>query len=248
MSHRHVLGRLLMPTPLKNLAGLFDYQSQQAQGPITSLGTEQQALLEQIRKFDPNAQWKYNDFSGSSNEGGQVAQNTYSLDFDQGKLPNAGGTRTNEAMPAFNSAGQAQGIQSLNPGQFNGRLFNDNVAWDSDYGRVTDSRNVNDTSPTDALYRLAPMLIMAIATAGAGAGLMGGLGGAATASGGTALEAALAQMMPGLLQSGASGGLNGQSLLSRFLPVIGQQLGIPSWGTSLGQLALGQVGGRNGGT
>src|SRR5574343_430495 len=56
-------------------------------GPITSLGEREQALLDEIRKYDPNATWRYLDNSGSSNEGGGSNPNSYVLDFDHSKLP-----------------------------------------------------------------------------------------------------------------------------------------------------------------
>lgn len=222
-------------TTLANLAksaplqGLFDLQQWQANGPITSIGQEQAALLDQIRKYDPNANWRFQDNSGSTNEGGQSAANTYVLDFDQSKLPSAGGS---SRYTPFNSAGQAQGIQSLNQGQANEniRLFNDQRTWDSpEYGHLTDSRNVDDRTSLDPLFQYAPMVIGGIAgLAGAGGSLAGLFGG-----GNSWFNA-----LNGLLQAGSRGSLDGVGVLSRLLPIVGQQFGLPSWGTTLGQLAL----------
>lgn len=56
-------------------------------GAVTSLGDRENDLLEQVRKYDPNAKWRFLDNSGSTNEGGGTQANTWVLDFDQSKLP-----------------------------------------------------------------------------------------------------------------------------------------------------------------
>lgn len=56
-------------------------------GAITSLGQREQDLLNEVRKYDPNANWQYVDNSSSSNEGGTRSPNSYSLVFDHTKLP-----------------------------------------------------------------------------------------------------------------------------------------------------------------
>lgn len=56
-------------------------------GEITSIGQRENDLLEQIRKFDPNANWRYQDNTASSTEGNSGPANTWVLDFDHTKVP-----------------------------------------------------------------------------------------------------------------------------------------------------------------
>ncbi len=215
-----------------DLSMLRDYGLNQT-NPISELGQKENDLLAMVRQFDPNASWKFQDNSGSSNEGGSRAANTYVLDFDQSKFPDArppgsAPRKEGDLRGVLGSSGELFGTTSLHdPDSYaNNNLINPEYAWDSPYGRVTDTRNVkHDTGPADMVFKFAPMLIMALATMGAGAPALAGLSGAVTASGGTAFEAMLAQALPGILQNASNGSFNYGTLAS----ILGQQAGLPSW-------------------
>lgn len=203
------------------------------QTPTTSIGDNENQLLEMLRQYDPNASWKYQDNSGSSNEGGGSAANTYVLDFDQTKLPKAPNWKGEDTM-VLNSANQLMNnFQYMGNGKDDDPykfaadgLRNENLQWDTPYGRMTDSRNViNDPTLMDSVYQWAPMIIMSLATLGAGAPLMSGLSGAFSASGAGALESTLGSLLPGMLDGASRGNFNWGSLAG----AAGSLAGLPSW-------------------
>lgn len=219
-----------------DLSPLLQYGLNQTT-PITSLGEEQNRLLELARQFDPDASWKYQDNSGSSNEGGSQAASNYVLDFDHTKfptaLPGSPEHRQGSNMTGLlNSTGEVMGMTSLaDPDSYaSNNVLDSRYELDTPYGRMTPSRNIReDTSAMDSVFQYAPMAILALATLGSGAPFMSGLSGALGASGATGMEAILGQLMPGLLQSGANGRLNYGSLAN----IIARMAGAPGWAGSL---------------
>ena len=223
-----------------DLSELLQYGLNQGT-PITELGDEQQRLLDTVKQIDPNASWKWQDNSGSSNEGGNQAASNWVLDFDHTKFPTAspGGKPHEEGgdlRGMMLSSGDLAGTQYLgthgNMDAFKGdSLIRPEYQWDTPYGQVTDSRNVhNDRTFMDSVFQYAPMAIMALATMGAGAPLMSGVGGAITAGGGSTLESILASLGPGFLDSASHGNINYGTIAN----MLSRLAGAPSW---LGSLA-----------
>lgn len=202
---------------MPGLSDLFAYGTNQMgnNGVITSLGQRENDLLNEIRKYDPNASWSWMDNSSSSNEGGSYAPSTYILNFDQSKLPDPGGpARVNQdgqnVYRGFSSGGSAMGIHSLDP-QYNPngipRLLNDNFKWNSPYGEITDNRNIYHKK--DMWGQILPMIPMVAAM---------------IASGGTLSP--LASLFVNGTRSLASGsGIN----LGSILGAAGSYFGLPGW-------------------
>lgn len=133
------------------------------------------AILEAIRKYDPNAAWSTQDMYGG--EGGTSAQQGHRLDFDSRTLPQAAGPLG--WMYPTNESGE--------------RLFNPEMKYyDPIYGWVTDPRNVNHGN-NEGLHKWAPYIAAAISMGGpalgaalASAGIGAGVGGTAAVTGGAA--------------------------------------------------------------
>ena len=93
---------------------------------------------------------------------------------------------------------------------------------DPNYGRITDARNVRP----DKFNQMAQMALMSAALGG-----IGYLG-----------APALGTQLVNLARTFGNGG-NG---IGNLISIIGSQLGLPSWGTTLAQLAAGSLGNRGG--
>ena len=208
-------------------------------GPITSLGEREQALLDEIRKYDPNATWRYLDNSGSSNEGGGSNPNSYVLDFDHSKLPRITDNTGTERGLVTSSGGL---LGNGKPGQslaFRGEVdprwndwFNldDNklqskgVRWTDDvYGDMSFGARKKESFNWGSL---APMLVALAASAGTGGASLGLLGNLMYGLG------------PTLAETSANGGNLGRTLLNAgagFIPgLAGLPPGIASQLASLG--------------
>lgn len=215
-----------------DLSSLLDYGLNQGT-PITQLGQKENDLLNLVRQLDPNASWKWQDNSGSSNEGGTQAASNYVLDFDHTKLPTAlpGSPEHQQGTDLrgiMGSSGEVFGMTSLkDPESYaSNNLLHPEYQWDTPYGRMTDTRNVRqDTSAMDTVFKFAPMLILSLATLGGGGSLLGGLSSALNASGASGFQSLLGSSLPGLLQSGANGNFNFGSLAG----MLGSMAGLPSW-------------------
>lgn len=130
------------------------------------------AILEAMRRFDPNAQWSRQDLYGG--EGGGAGQG-YRLDYDRSKLPAGAG-------PGWMSP------VNMNPD----RLRNGEMKYyDPNYGWVTDPRNVYHKSEgiekwAPAIAALISMGGPALGAAAAGAGIGAGVGGTSAVTGSAA--------------------------------------------------------------
>ena len=219
-----------------NLLGLTNGQTYDEQ-------SQAQAMLARVKQFDPNATItqgsSLNSDSGSSNT-------NWVLNFDQSKIP----------KPQYQGA--------VSAGQYgHDQLYNTNdVAYDPNYGAVTDPRNIKEPSASwvdkfgPALVGLigmgAPMLFgaagLGMGTAGAAQAAIGGANGGLAASAGgvgglsglsTPLATALGKGIPSFGNSIANHNFNPLSLI----PYAGAGLGLPSWmttaATTLGNLASG---------
>lgn len=191
-----------------NLTPLLNYGLNQ-ENPITSLGQNENELLDLVRQLDPNASWKYQDNSGSSNEGGGSAANNWVLDFDNTKLPTAlpGSPQHQQGtnmLGLINSSGLVQGMTSLNdPDSYaSNNLLYPQFQWDTPYGQMTPSFNVReDTSFMDTVFKVAPWLIGGLGGLMAGLPAMMAGGGLSSLFGG---GNAMFSILNSLMQQGAA--------------------------------------------
>lgn len=115
----------------------------------------------------------------------------------------------------------------------NTRLYNPNMVYDDpNYGRITDARNIDTRSISD----LFGPIMVGLAASGIGSLASAGIGAAGAAG----------SAIPGYAVNGVQlgrGVLSGNGIdWNRLLSMIAPQLGIPSWGTTLGRLAIGALG------
>lgn len=152
---------------------------------VTELGQREQDLLNQIREYDPDATWRWQDNSGSSNESGWTTPSGYVLDFDQTKLPSIG----DSGKPFVTSAGQimdkytpldlgSEGTpwEHMFTNVDDDRMYDPHNTIDSPYGRITDNRNLKPKERGFNWGALAPMLIgglAALPTGGLSLGMLG---------------------------------------------------------------------------
>lgn len=234
-----------MPAPLENF--LRAYTS-----GMTALTPEMydhfggDDILEQIRKFDPNAKWK-DDVLTSGGEAGSGGIAAKRLDFDISKLP---GSQRGSA-----------GLYDLAPSNLHANLKNPNLAAYDDpvYGSVRNSREFAPDKMT-LLEIIGPLLVslaapmagsalagMGIGAAGGTAGVTGGLAGLGAgniASGGVPTWLTkLAYKAPGIAR-GQANGFNPGALISTGIGLGAGELGInpniTSGAMTLGQLARGR--------
>jgi hypothetical protein len=197
-------------------------------------------ILEQIKKYDPNAKWTETGLNEAGNEaGGTGGGYGHRLDFDLTKLP-----QSEYGNALHDLRNSDSGRQLKNPD-----------AWEANdvYGNVTNMNNL--VKPQDPLWtKLAPIAVSMLApmagAALAGAGIGGaGLTAAATGSGLTGtgtLPSWATQLLtkaPQYAQSFANGGFDFEKLLPTIVGMGGSAMGINPGlikaGLTLAQLSRG---------
>ncbi len=194
-----------------------------------------QDFLRQLQQYDPSAHFQAQQTYGG--EGGDSGT-TYTLQYDPSKLPNGGAP----GMVDMNQGAYA-GLRNDPNASYGGHLFDSNaVSKDPNgYGTVTSPRNMNvaaDEAP-DAIARYAPMIVMALATMGAGAPLLSALGGGGGAMTGANMGVAGINAVRALANGGGV-----QSLIPAAISMGGSALGVPSYATSLLNTGIGLAQGK----
>jgi hypothetical protein len=173
---------------------------------------EAQQQLARIRRFDPNATLGANQYGGGG-EGGGGGFESYTLNFDQSKVPQP-------KIPGLRNFG----------GYGADRLRNPNAAIDDpNYGPMTSNANVVDYANAPGLADIIGPIVVAAATGIGAGGLSGLLGGASSAN---PIGAGVANALPGVAR--AAGNEDWLGALLSSLPVAGSAAGIPSYLTSGG--------------
>jgi hypothetical protein len=142
-----------------------------------------QARLQNLLRYDPNASIRTNTTTYGGEGGGGGGNTTYSLDFDQSKLP-AISPQVQQLLSAthnFDERYIPQGLEGQN-------------LQDPNYGNVT----VPTVDRSFDWGTLAPMAILALSGIGA-AGIPGILGGAAAANGIGAAGISAVRMLPNVM-------------------------------------------------
>jgi hypothetical protein len=182
-----------MPASLEDLIrygrGEFS-QTNSLGGEITSLGERENALLEQVRQYDPNANWRFQDNSASTGEDGRSLANSWVLDFDHTKLPEIKDDEGVKRGYIGSSGGIFDDVKGLNTA-FRGGV---DPKWSSYFNYNDDGLESKGLRFTDENYgdmsfgarkkqkfdfgTLAPALVglaASIPTGGASLGLLGSL-------------------------------------------------------------------------
>lgn len=177
------------------------------------------AILQQLQKFDPNAQWSLVDISGG--EGGGQGQGLR-LDFDYTKLPTVGGP----------GGGRGFYDTGLVPA-WGGELRNSALVYnDPNYGPLTLPQNIKKQKDP-GWVKWAPLVVAGAATLGAGLPALAATAGAAELGAGAAAEVGSAAAGAYGGTGAVTGGVAGLSAGN-----IAAQ-GAGSWWTSLLQKAPG---------